>query len=388
MFLGDVLAKLLQLYPKYGLRIVRGYMQYVWDDKENKYLDLHTGYGTAFLGHSNPKIVEKVYEQMRKIMVASYSFDIDSRDESIEALSKILPKKLEYVFFQNSGTEAVEAALKFSRKYTGRKKFVAFTNSFHGRTMGSLSLTWNPKYRKPFEPLLKDVVFLRFNDVFGVERFVDEETAAIIVEVVQGEGGLNVATKEFLKTIREKCNETGCTVIFDEVQTGFGRTGKIWAHQHYGIEPDILVAGKAIGGGFPVSLVAVSSEIGESLEPGEHGTTYGGNPVACAAISASVNVLLKDNVAEKARETGKYFRERLGEIVPKEKIKGLGLMLGIDLGENPEPTIKLLLNEKIISLKAGETVLRFLPPYMITREDINYVVNVLSNALSRKNYPS
>ena len=359
-------------------------MQYVWDDKGNKYLDVHTGHGAAFLGHRNPYVVEEIRKQLEKIIVTPLAYDSDTRDQCLEMLDKILPKNLRNVFFQNSGTEAVELALKIAKKVTRRKKIIAFKNSFHGRTLGALMVTWNPKYRKPFFAESEDVVFLRFNDVFGVERFVDGETAAVIVEVVQGEGGLNVATKEFLKTIREKCNETGCTVIFDEVQTGFGRTGKIWAHQHYGIEPDILVAGKAIGGGFPVSLVAVSSEIGESLEPGEHGTTYGGNPVACAAISAAVNVLLKDNVAEKARETGKYFRERLGKIVPKEKIKGLGLMLGIDLGENPEPTIKLLLDEKIISLKAGETVLRFLPPYMITREDIDYVVNVLSNVLSGK----
>ena len=382
------MTKLLQLYPKYGIRIVKGYMQYVWDDKGNKYIDLHTGYGTAFLGHSNPKIVERIYRQMKEIMVASYSFDVNSRDESIKALSKILPKKLEYVFFQNSGTEAVEAALKFSRKHTKRKKFIAFTNSFHGRTMGSLSLTWNPKYRKPFEPLLKDVVFLRFNCVFDVERFVDEGVAAVVVEVVQGEGGLNVATPEFLKAIREKCGEVGCVTIFDEVQTGFGRTGKTWAHQHYNIEPDILVAGKAIGGGFPVSLVVTSSEIGESLELGEHGTTYGGNPVACAAVSASIDVLLEDDVADKARAAGEYFRKKLSEIVSREKLKGLGLMIGIDIGENPEFAIKSLLNEKIISLKAGETVLRFLPPYMITKEDIEHIVEALNKVLRKESYSS
>ncbi|MCD6114031.1 MAG: aspartate aminotransferase family protein, partial [Thermoprotei archaeon] len=379
--------KLLQLYPKYGLRIVRGYMQYVWDDKGNRYLDLHTGYGTAFLGHSNSKIVEKVYEQMRKIMVASYSFDIDSRDESIKALSKILPKKLEYVFFQNSGTEAVEAALKFSRKYTGRKKFVAFTNSFHGRTMGSLSLTWNPKYRKPFEPLLKDVVFLRFNDVFGVERFVDEETAAIIVEVVQGEGGLSVANKEFLKTIKEKCEEVGCVTIFDEVQTGFGRTGKIWAHQHYNVEPDIMTAGKAIAGGFPISIVATKDWLVSKLETGEHGTTHGGNPLACAALIGGIKAFLKENIADIVNRNSRVLRDKLEKIAKDHKlvrsVKGLGYMIGLELRVPPVNVLKTLQENKVLALKAGLTVLRLLPPYMITYEDMEKLETVIDYAIEK-----
>jgi len=363
-------------------------MQYVWDDRGNKYLDLHTGHGAAFLGHRNPYVIEEIRKQLDKIVVTPLAYDSDTRDQCLEMLDKILPKNLRNVFFQNSGTEAVELALKIAKKVTRRRKIIAFKNSFHGRTLGALMVTWNPKYRKPFFAESEDVVFLRFNCVFDVERFVDEGVAAVVVEVVQGEGGLNVATPEFLKAIREKCGEVGCVTIFDEVQTGFGRTGKTWAHQHYNIEPDILVAGKAIGGGFPVSLVVTSSEIGESLELGEHGTTYGGNPVACAAVSASIDVLLEDDVADKARAAGEYFRKKLSEIVSREKLKGLGLMIGIDIGENPEFAIKSLLNEKIISLKAGETVLRFLPPYMITKEDIEHIVEALNKVLRKESYSS
>jgi len=378
------LTKLLQLYHKYGIKLVKGFMQYVWDDRGVKYLDLHTGYGTAFLGHSNPKIVDKIYEQMHKLMVASYSFDVDIRDECIKALSKILPKELEYVFFQNSGTEAVEAALKFSRKYTGRKTFVSFTKAFHGRTMGALSLTWNPKYRKPFEPLLKNVVFAEFNNVEVVDRVITDDVAAVVVEVIQGEGGLERATHDFLHAIRSRCDEVGCVVVFDEVQSGFGRTGKTWAHQHYNTKPDIITAGKAIGGGYPVSLVAVRREIGDSLEIGEHGTTYGGNPVACAAVLASINVLLEENVPEKAAKIGEYFAKRLKELISNReelKVKGLGLMLGLDVSEDPKPLIKELLRENVIALKAGESVLRFLPPYVITREDVDRIIKALEKVL-------
>ena len=379
---------LINVYRKYGLRIIKGYMQYVWDDKGNKYLDCHTNYGAAFLGHCNPRIVKPIVEQLNKLMMLPYSIDNDARDRVLKDLSKILPKKLSHVFFQSTGTEAVEAALKFSRKATKRRKIVAFENAFHGRTMGSLSVTWKPKYRKPYQPLIPEVVFAKFNDVKEVDKVVDDKTAAVIVEPIQGEGGINVASKEFLKALRERTFETNTLLIFDEVQCGFGRTGKVWAFQHYSIEPDILTAGKAIGGGYPVSFVATCSEVAESLEIGDHGTTYGGNPVACTAVSAAINVLLGENVPEQAATKGNLLSKRLSELIEDMgfnfKIKGLGLMLGVDFGRNPEEEAIRLKNYGVLAVRAGESVLRFLPPYMISRDDIEHVITALRKLLAGK----
>jgi len=379
---------LINVYRKYGLRIIKGYMQYVWDDKGNKYLDCHTNYGAAFLGHCNPRIVKPIVEQLNKLMMLPYSIDNDARDGVLKDLSKILPKKLSHVFFQSTGTEAVEAALKFSRKATKRRKIVAFENAFHGRTMGSLSVTWKPKYRKPYQPLIPEVVFAKFNDVKEVDKVVDDKTAAVIVEPIQGEGGINVASKEFLKALRERTFETNTLLIFDEVQCGFGRTGKVWAFQHYSIEPDILTAGKAIGGGYPVSFVATCSEVAESLEIGDHGTTYGGNPVACTAVSAAINVLLGENVPERAATKGNLLSKRLSELIEDMgfnfKIKGLGLMLGVDFGRNPEEEAIRLKNYGVLAVRAGESVLRFLPPYMISRDDIEHVITALRKLLAGK----
>ena len=381
-------VKIINVYRKYGLKIVKGYMQYVWDDKGNKYLDCHTNYGVAFLGHCNPKIVKPIVGQLNKLMMIPYSIDNDARDKVLKDLSKILPKKLSYVFFQSTGTEAVEAALKFSRKATKKKKIIAFENAFHGRTMGSLSVTWKPKYREPYQPLIPGVVFVRFNDVEDVDKVVDEETAAVIVEPIQGEGGINVATREFLKALRERTLETGTLLIFDEVQCGFGRTGRIWAFQHYNVEPDILVAGKAVGGGYPVSFVVTCSEVAESLEIGDHGTTYGGNPVACVAVSAAINVLLSENVPEQAATKGDLLSKKLIELIEDMKlnfkVKGLGLMLGVDFGRNTEEEAIRLKDYGVLAVRAGETVLRYLPPYMISKEDVEHIVNALEKLLVEK----
>lgn len=381
-------VKIINLYRKYGLKIVKGYMQYVWDDRGNRYLDCHTNYGAAFLGHCNPRIVEPIVKQLSRLIMIPYSFDNDARDRVLKDLSKILPKKLCYVFFQSTGTEAVEAALKFSRKVTKRKKIVAFESSFHGRTMGSLSVTWKLKYREPYQPLIPGVVFGKFNNVEHVYNIIDDDTAAVIVEPIQGEGGINVASSDFLKALRERTYETNSLLIFDEVQCGFGRTGRIWAFQHYNVEPDILTAGKAVGGGYPVSFVATCREVGENMDVGDHGTTYGGNPVACTAISAAINVLLSDNVPEQASAKGriltKKFQELLDELKLDFNVKGLGLMLGIDFRRDTENEAIRLKDHGILAIKAGETVLRFLPPYMINNEDIEHIINALEKLLTEK----
>mgnify|MGYP000694383832 CR=1 FL=1 len=377
----------LKFYEDRGLFIARAEGQYVWDVEGNKYLDFHTGHGVAFLGHRNPRVVDALKRQLDEVMVATPSFKVRVRDEMLSALEKVIPGDLGYVALLNSGSEAVELALKIARKATGRRKLVSFTNSFHGRTMGALSVTGSQKYKRGFEPLVPEVEILQFNDVESAGR-VDESTAAVIVELVQGEGGVIPANQEFIGALKERVEEVGALLIVDEVQTGFGRTGRVWAFQHYNVKPDILVAGKAVGGGFPVSLVAVSEALASKLEVGDHGSTYGGNPLACAAVKASVEVLLEDNVAGKAESSGKILWDKLSSRLGGSRIvrsvRGLGLMLGVDLRVLPTGVIKCSQAKRLIVLKAGGTVVRLLPPYMITVYDIDWGVEVLARCVDEE----
>jgi acetylornithine/LysW-gamma-L-lysine aminotransferase len=381
------LLNYLKFYEDRGLFIARAEGQYVWDVEGNKYLDFHTGHGVAFLGHRNPRVVDALKRQLDEVMVATPSFKVRVRDEMLSALEKVIPGDLGYVALLNSGSEAVELALKIARKATGRRKLVSFTNSFHGRTMGALSVTGSQKYKRGFEPLVPEVEILQFNDVESAGR-VDESTAAVIVELVQGEGGVIPANQEFIGALKERVEEVGALLIVDEVQTGFGRTGRVWAFQHYKVKPDILVAGKAVGGGFPVSLVAVSEALASKLEVGDHGSTYGGNPLACAAVKASVEVLLEDNVAGKAESSGKILWDKLSSRLGGSRIvrsvRGLGLMLGVDLRVLPTGVIKCSQAKRLIVLKAGGTVVRLLPPYMITVYDIDWGVEVLARCVDEE----
>jgi len=379
------MLKYLMFYEDRGLEIAYAEGQYVWDFNGVKYLDMHTGHGVAFLGHRNPHIVKALIEQLSKVATVSTSFRVRVREEMLEILSKIVPSKFEYAYLLNSGSEAVDFALKVSRAVSNRKKIVHFTNSFHGRTFGALSVTSSLKYRKGVEPLLPEVYQAKFNSVEDVEKIVDESTAAIIVELIQGEGGVNIASKEFAKVVRERASKTGALLIIDEIQTGFGRTGTTWLFEQYNIVPDILLAGKAIGGGFPVSVAFLPHEIVSKIGPGLHGSTYGGNPLACAAVKASTEVLLQDSVPRQAMEKGEFLisslKARLKDVRIVRDVRGSGLMIGIDLRFEPTKLVKCLQDNKILALKAGVTVLRLLPPYLITMNDINYVVEVIGKCI-------
>jgi len=379
------MLKYLMFYEDRGLEIAYAEGQYVWDSNGNRYLDMHTGHGVAFLGHRNPHIVEALVNQLCKAATASTSFRVRVRDEMLEVLTKVVPTKFEYVYLLNSGSEAVDFALKVSRAVSNRKKIVYFTNSFHGRTFGALSVTSNLKYRKGVEPLLPEVQQAKYNSIEDVGRAIDDDTAAVIVELIQGEGGVNVASKEFAKALRDMTYKTGALLIIDEIQTGFGRTGTTWLFEQYGIVPDILLAGKAIGGGFPVSATFLSQDVVSRIESGLHGSTYGGNPLACAAVKASTEVLLRDSVAKQAMEKGQYLtnllRMRLKDMRIVREIRGAGLMIGVDLRFEPTKVIKCLQDNKVLALKAGATVLRLLPPYMITLNDANYAVEIIGRCI-------
>lgn len=386
------MLKYLMMYEDRGIDVAYAEGQYVWDLAGRRYLDMHTGHGVAFLGHRHPHIVKTLIDQMSKAMVVSTSFRVRVRDEMLEVLSKVLPKEFEYVYLLNSGSEAVDFALKICRKVTKRKKIVYFARSFHGRTFGALSITSsNPKYREGFEPLLPETYEAKFNSVEDVDKIVDESTACVVMEVIQGEGGVNVADEDFVKYVRKKSLEVGALMVVDEIQTGFGRTGSVWAFEHYGILPDILLAGKAIGGGFPVSAVFLPSVVASKLEQGDHGSTYGGNPLACAAVKASTEVLMNENVVLQAKVKGEEFlaklREKLKGIRIVREVRGRGLMIGVDLRIRPGEVIKCLQDKGVIALKAGSTVVRFLPPYLITDNDIDFAVSILEQCLSQKLSP-
>ena len=379
------MLKYLRFYEDRGLEIEYAEGQYVWDSTGRKYLDMHTGHGVAFLGHRHPRVVQALVDQLSRVATASVSYNVRVRDEMLEVLSRVVPKKFEYVYLLNSGSEAVDFALTATRRITGRKKIVYFTGSFHGRTIGALTVTANPRYKQGAEPLLPEVYQLKYNDVESVEKGVDDNVAGVIVELVQGEGGVNVASADFIKSLREKTEEVGALLIVDEVQTGFGRTGSVWLFEQYNIVPDILVAGKAMGGGFPVSAVFLPGDLASKLERGSHGSTYGGNPLACAAVKASTEVLIDERVPEQASAKGEALigklKSTLNGVRVVKDVRGRGLMIGVDLRVEPTSVIKCLQGKGLLALKAGITVVRLLPPYKLTWSDIDFAVETIEECV-------
>lgn len=362
-----------QVYRRQSVVFERGEGCYLFDINGKKYLDLVAGIATVAIGHSHPEFIAKVSEQLRKLVHASNLYYTTPQIELAEKLEKITG--MDRFFFCNSGTEAVEASLKFARKASGRKKFVAFTNCFHGRTMGSLSVTYKEKFRKPFEPLVQPVEFAKFNDVEDLEKKVDKETSAVILELIQGEAGVFPADKEFVKTIFELKEKYGFLVIIDEVQTGFGRTGRWFAKEHYGVEPDIMAMAKAMGSGFPIGCSAISEEIAEKLEIGDHGSTFGGNPLACSASLATIEIIEKYKLVENAERMGDYFMKRLRELF--SEVRGKGLMIGVRVA-NAGEIVRKALDEGLLLNATSEDNLRIIPPLTIGKEEIDLSVKILS----------
>ncbi|MCE4612045.1 MAG: aspartate aminotransferase family protein [Desulfurococcales archaeon] len=383
-----VLEGIVELAPVYGergLSIVSGLGKFVWDAEGRRYLDFHTGHGAAFLGHKNPEVISRLREVLDSGVIAvGAAFSSPWREEAAKALSRITPGRW-VMYMLNTGTEAVELALKIAVKATGRSKIVAFKGGFHGRTLGSLSATWNPAYRGPFTRHGYPVAFAPYNDPYSLDKYVDEDTAAIIVETVQGEGGIIPGSREFLHAVRKEASRAGALFVVDEVQTGFGRTGCTWSWECLGVEPDIFTAGKSIGGGFPVSVVMVKPEF-NALSKSEYGSTHGGNPLASAAIVGGVEALIKDDVPSKAARMGRVFEEVLRERLEGHRlireIRVKGLMVGVELRRPPTPYLKCLQSRRILALKAGATVVRFLPPYLIDEDDVGGAVESLEACLS------
>ncbi|MFN8380872.1 MAG: aspartate aminotransferase family protein [Anaerolineales bacterium] len=370
------------VYAKQTLTIVRGQGASLFDVNGVEYLDCSSGHGVANLGHAHPKIAEALYKQANTLITLFESFPNDQRAQLMEKITALVPG-LDRVFFCNSGTEAVEAAFKFARISTGRKNFIAAMRAFHGRTYGSLSATFNKKYREGFEPLLPGVSHVSYNNIEALDKAVNEEIAAVILEVVQGEGGVYPASLEYIQAARRICDERGALLIVDEIQTGFGRTGKMFAVQHYGVTPDLLTCAKSLAGGVPMGAVLIGANI-KNLVPGVHGSTFGGNPLSCAAANAALDVILGEDLPGQAAAKGAYLMEKLKKIESPNirDVRGLGLMVGIEMKQKVASYIKALQEKKIIALNAGMTVIRLLPPLVITYEQIDHLVDVLTEVLT------
>ncbi len=369
------------VYAKQTLTIVRGQGASLFDIDGVEYLDCSSGHGVANLGHAHPKIAEALYKQANTLITLFESFPNDQRAMLMEKITGLVPG-LDRVFFCNSGTEAVEAAFKFSSISTGRKNIVAAMRAFHGRTYGALSATYNKKYREGFEPLLPGFSHVAFNNIEALEKAVTDETAAVILEVAQGEGGVYPATAEYIQAARRICDERGALLIVDEIQTGFGRTGRMFAIQHFDVVPDLLTCAKSLAGGVPMGAVLIGNNI-KNLVPGVHGSTFGGNPLSCAAAIAALTVMEEEDLPGQAAAKGKYLMEKLRKIKSPNirEVRGMGLMVGIEMKQKVAPYIKVLQEKKIIALNAGMTVIRLLPPLVITYEQIDHLVDVLTEVL-------
>lgn len=370
------------VYAKQKLSIVRGQGASLFDEDGNEYLDCTSGHGVANLGHAHPKVAAAIAEQAATLITLFESFPNDKRSALMQKMASLVPG-LERIFLCNSGAEAVEAALKFARISTGRTDIVAMMRAFHGRTFGALSATFNKKYRKGFEPLVPGFSHVPYNKTEALEAAVTVKTAAVILEVVQGEGGVYPADVEYIQAARRICNESGALLIVDEIQSGFGRTGKMFAVQHFDVIPDLLCCAKSLAGGVPMGAVLIGEKV-QNLTPGTHATTFGGNPLSCAAGIAAITAIEEEDLPQQAAEKGAYLLEKLRQIDAPliRDVRGMGLMVGIELKQKVAPYLKALQDHNIIALNAGMTVLRLLPPLVISYAQIDRLVTAIDEVLS------
>ncbi|HZC44641.1 MAG TPA: aspartate aminotransferase family protein, partial [Acidobacteriaceae bacterium] len=386
---------LVRTYDRTPISFVGGDGVHLLDENGVRYLDLLSGIGVCALGYGHPAIVGAIEEQSRKLMHTSNLFYHPGQAELALRLTEMTG--LDRVFFCNSGTEAWEAALKLARAYATLRrseghplgtKILALEHSFHGRTMGSVSTTHKQNYRKPFEPLLAGVEFVRFDDVADLEAKFTDEVCAICLEPVQGEGGIRPVSKEFFAAARRLTQQTGALLLADEIQSGLGRTGEWCAYQHYGILPDVTTLAKPLGGGIPIGAMLCTEEAARALSPGMHGTTFGGGPLACAVATAVIDTMRRENLLDHIRETGQYFSDQLQSLATRHsavvEVRGKGLMLGMELA-NPElakHVVAQMLDRHIIINRTSETVLRFLPPFTLEAQHIDQAVQALDEILS------
>ena len=380
---------LLHIYNRFPLTLDHGDGVYLYDTDGKKYLDFAAGIAVMGLGYHNRELEDALKEQIEKLCHTSNLYYHENCGEAAVALNQA--SGMDRVFFTNSGTEAIEGALKTARKYaylkqSGRYEIIAMENAFHGRSMGAVSVTGTKAYREPFEPMLSGVHFAEYNNLESVKALVNDKTCAILLEPLQGEGGIYPATQEFMEGIRKICEEQDILMICDEIQCGMGRTGSMFAWQEYGVRPDILTMAKAIGNGIPVGAFAVTEKVAEnSMKPGDHGSTYGGNPLACMAVKKVLELYEKNQILEHVQEVAPYLAQRLDALKEKydciKERRGKGLIQGIELTGNPSGVVKKALEEGLIIITAKGNTIRFVPPLIIDKVHVDEMIEKLERAL-------
>ncbi len=370
-----------QTYQKFPVVIVRGSGAEVWDDQNNLYIDCMGGYGVAIVGHCNPEVVAAIKSQAERLITCHGSLYNDARATFLERLTSCAPKGLDAAFLSNSGAEANEVAIKLAKKFTGKKGLIAMKGGFHGKTAGALSATWSRKYKEPFEPLLQAFKHVEFGNLIELEAAIDADTGGVMLEPIQGEGGIIMPPPDYLKGVREICDRRGILMIADEVQTGLGRTGKMWAVENWGVVPDVLTSAKGLAGGVPIGATIARREILHSLKKGEQTSTFGGNPLSCAAGTATLDYIIKNDLPGQAVSKVSFFLDELRALVGRHRIgreaRELGLMLALEMRVDIQSLLLNCLKERVLFTYSGRTVVRLLPPLVITERQIRRVVEVL-----------
>jgi len=376
------------LYQRFPVTIEKALGSHVWDTDNNEYIDCMGGYGVALVGHRNERVVNAIKSQIEKVITVHSSFYNKTREEFLQTLIGIAPAGLSQVHLNNSGAESVEAGIKFARKFTGRKGMVAMKGSYHGKSMGALSLTFSPKYRESFQPLVEKVTFSPYGDIDALQATVDKDTAFVILEPIQGESGIHVPPDGFLQDVRKICDENGSLLVFDEIQSGLGRTGKMWASEHWETTPDIMCLAKGIAGGVPMGVTLVRPDILSVMKKGEHSSTFGGNPLACAAGTATLQALTQDGLVENAKNMGEKFLHGLNDLKSKHKIireiRGKGLMIGVELKFEVKDILMEGIKKGLLLLYSGRNILRLLPPLVISDEDVTKSLQILDVLLTNE----
>jgi len=378
-------------YGRYPIGLVRGKGTTVWDASGKKYIDFIAGLAVDNLGHCPPSVVNAIRNQAGKLLHVSNLYHIEPQSQLAAELSRL--SFADKFFFCNSGTEANEAAIKLARRWfydNGQPKrfeIITMNNSFHGRTMASLSATAQKKIHAGFKPLLPGFKYIPFNDISALKKALTKKTCAVLIEPIQGEGGVNLAQETYLKTLRKICNEKGVLLIFDEIQTGFGRTGHLFAYERYKIKPDIITLAKALGGGIAIGAMGSTNKIIGSFSPGTHGATFGGNPLACAASLASLKILTKKDFLKKASSKGNYFLKQLHYLKENfsmiQEVRGIGLMLAVELDRPGAEVVSACMKEGLLINCIQQNTIRFLPPLIITRKEIDLLIKTLSKIFTK-----
>ena len=376
------------LYQRFPINISKGKGAIVWDVSGKEYIDCMGGYGVALVGHCNDRVINAIKNQSENLITCHMSVYNNTRLNFLQRMSKISPKELSKIFFSNSGAESIESALKFARKYTGKNGVIAMIGGYHGKTFGALSVTYNEKYRKSFQPLLEGVKFVPYNNPSKIEDSLDNSIGTVIIEPIQGETGIIVPPDDFLQKIRKICDQNNLVLIFDEIQTGLGRTGKMWASEHWSTIPDIMCLAKGIAGGLPMGLTLCKPEILDAMKLGEHSSTFAGNPLSCSAGIATIDSIVEENLVNNAVKVGEIFKNGLLELKEKHRIvrdvRGLGLMLALELRFDIRDILFEGIKEGLLMLYSGRNIIRLLPPLVIDEIKVLKTLDIMDNLLTKE----